>query len=178
MFHSLLDLAQVPPPSSSVATDNQELILTSLDRMEFISLLSRMLTLDPTQRITPSAALQMPFISMQHLAMHMHVPVVWDWIQSMQVCKHTHHQPASIPPSTPNCCNHHLHLMTGAATAGPSAVGTIQPPLFYPVVPQTTHLVSTYNYDRAVIINDVVLCSSRLCTEYIIIVIYIIIYII
>ncbi len=125
--------------------DNQESILTSLDRMEFISLLSRMLTLDPKQRITPSAALQMPFITMQHLAMHIQTPVVLDWIQSMQVCRHTTQQQQhqqqqqqqqqliAFPSSTQNCCNH-FHLMAGTTA-------TIQPSLFYPVVPQT-HLVS------------------------------------
>ena len=142
IIHSLLDLAQIPSPSSA-NMDNQESILTSLDRMEFISLLSRMLTLDPTQRITPSAALQMPFITMQHLAMHIHSPVVLDWIQSMQVCRHTtqqqQQQQISLPPPTHNCCNH-FHLMAGAT-------GTIQPPLFYPVVPQT-HLVSKITIDE------------------------------
>ena len=146
IFHSLLDLAQVPSPSSS-GMDNQESILTSLDRMEFISLLSRMMTLDPSQRITPTAALQMPFITMQHLAMHMHTPAVWDWIQSMQVCRHHHthfhhhiqqQQPALSlsTPATPNCCSQ-FHLSTPAGGAG----AIQQSALFYPMVPQA-HLVS------------------------------------
>lgn len=87
----------VPPPSASM--DNREAILTSVDRMEFISLLSRMLTLDPTQRIRPLAALQTPFITMQHLAMHTNTQTVWEWIQAMSVC----HQPrlSTTPIVTP-----------------------------------------------------------------------------
>lgn len=131
--------------------------------MEFISLLSRMLTLDPSQRITPSAALQMPFITMQHLAMHIHTPVVWDWIQSMQVCKHTsssctssftsshqkHQHQATVgatqasshPTTSSNCCSQ-LHLLTAAGNPATGTATAVQPtPLFYPVIPQT-HLVS------------------------------------
>ena len=97
IFRSLLDMNHVPPPSASM--DNREAILTSVDRMEFISLLSRMLTLDPTQRIRPLAALQTPFITMQHLAMHTNTQTVWEWIQAMSVC----HQPrlSTTPIATP-----------------------------------------------------------------------------
>ena len=146
IFRSLLDLAHV---SIHQPIDNQEAILTSVDRMEFISLLSRMLTLDPIKRIRPMAALQMPFITMQHLAMHTQAPSVWEWIQCMQIChqfkpesstpqsasmaaatSHGHtHNPYSLVTTTNGCCAHQLHMVPGH----------LMP--VYPIIPHA-HLVS------------------------------------
>ena len=118
--------------SISPTVDNQETILTSLDRMEFISLLSRMLTLDPNQRIRPSAALQMPFITMQHLAMHTHTPSVWEWIQCMQIChqspptNRTPHTSSPIQLLTPGCCGH-VHFVSNTPTILPSHIYSVVP---------------------------------------------------
>ena len=119
IFGSLVDMVHVGVDS---ALGEQGMYLCSLDRLEFVSLLSRMLTLDPRQRIHPRQALQMPFITMHHLAAHTHTSIVWEWIQSMQVCRH--------PPTTPpqpsigssllaqGCCGH-LHLLPGAVMQPP-----------------------------------------------------------
>ena len=106
----------------NAAMGEQEMYLCSLDRLEFVTLLSRMLTLDPRRRIHPRQALQMPFITMHHLAAHTHTAIVWEWIQSMQVCRHP-----PTPPPQPNlgplfaqsCCGH-LHLVPGAIIPSPN----------------------------------------------------------
>ena len=126
-------MSHVLTPSTS-NIDDQESILTSVDRMEIISLLSRMLCLDPNQRIHPSAALQMSFITMQHLASHAHTPTVWEWIQCMQVCRQTripslqiNPGPSAIQLMASGCCGH-FHVLPSTQ--------------FYPILPQT-HLVSS-----------------------------------
>lgn len=141
----------------SQTLDNQESILTSVDRMEFISLLSRMLTMDPNQRIPPVAALQTPFITMQHLAMHTNTQTVWEWIQSMAIC-HQPRLPTTVAPATtsvltttPNGIHHNQFQLLNAATAGSNncCVATTRPhfhynPCYPAVIPQgRTHLVSS-----------------------------------
>ena len=126
IFGSLLDMIQVNVDTSTV-TDQDTAYLSSIDRLEFVRLLSNMLTLDSTQRAHPRQALQMPFISMQHLAAHTHTPVVWEWIQCMQVCRHpsppppptagagsAHLQQALGPIMYPQQCCTHMQLMPGA----------------------------------------------------------------
>lgn len=83
-------------------------LVHQLDCVQFVSLLSAMLTVDPSARITPSHALQHPFITMQHLAMHTSTQSVRDWIQCMQVCCHARTTASfsptvhtlTLPPST------------------------------------------------------------------------------
>jgi homeodomain interacting protein kinase len=151
IFRSLLDLAHVGVQQTM---DNQEAILTSLDRMEFISLLSRMLTLNPSQRIRPEAALQMPYIMMQHLAMHTQAHSIWEWFQCMQVC-HQHkpsvnysHHP-SIPLLTPTPSNTscpHIQVLSAP----------IVTPL-YSVLPPRTHLVRFHKLNISYI-NTLIIC--------------------
>ena len=127
IFHSLLDMAKVLTPPTS---DSQESALMSMDRLEFISLLTRMLTLDPSQRIKPTAAQQMPFLTFQHLAMHTHTPTMWEWLQCMQVCRNkstsnTVPSPMNTPTTplatpiqlvTPSgCCSNHVLLPQNTA---------------------------------------------------------------
>ena len=141
---SLADIAQVCRTPSS---DTHENFLNSLDSMEFVSLLCRMLTLDPTNRIKPHEALQMPFITMQHLEMHARSPLVWEWIKCMQVCRNPPPQmvltTAAINLQVPlsflssNCCTH-MQLLPHAMTAA-TPVSQHQ---HYPIVHQGTHLVS------------------------------------
>lgn len=133
--------------SSQSMIDNQETILTSVDRMEFISLLSGMLTMDPNQRIRPFASLQTPFITMQHLAMHTNTQTVWEWIQAMSVC----HQPRLVVPTTstavlnPGGLAHHNQIQLLGPAGG---CRHIQYPgiTSYPVLPQGgAHLVRLHH---------------------------------
>lgn len=107
-------MTHLPPLPASI--DNREAILTSVDRMEFISLLSRMLSLDPAQRIRPLSALQSPFITMQHLATHSNTQTVWGWIQAMAVC----HQPRLS--TTPLSINTHPSLQLLGHSGGGGGV--------------------------------------------------------
>ena len=49
-----------------------ELIVEKLDRKEFVDLLKNMLELDQERRISPSSALNHPFISFSHLIDYAH----------------------------------------------------------------------------------------------------------
>ena len=64
IFSSVTDIGRVAPPPM---TDH---VAHSLDCMEFVCLLRSVLVLDPLHRAGPAQALQSPFITMQHLALH------------------------------------------------------------------------------------------------------------
>ena len=64
IFNSISDIA------GSCRGNHNGSVVHQLDCLQFVSLLGSMLQLDPSQRILPSSALQHPFITMQHLAMH------------------------------------------------------------------------------------------------------------
>lgn len=143
---SLMEIAQV---CGTPVNDPNEHLLSVLDSMEFVSLLSCMLSLDATIRIRPQEALQMPFITMQHLAMHARTSLVWEWIKCMHVCRNPPHPPQVVSTNTainlqvplsffsPNCCAH-VHLVPRTMTAA-TPISQHQP---YPIVHQGTHLVS------------------------------------
>lgn len=58
----------------NVPTDLEgaELIVEKLDRKEFVDLLKLMLAMDQQNRISPSAALNHPFVSFSHLLEYAH----------------------------------------------------------------------------------------------------------
>ena len=58
-----------------------------MDRREFIDLLKRMLTMDQERRITPSEALNHPFVTMAHMADYAHCANVKSSAQKMEICK-------------------------------------------------------------------------------------------
>ena len=47
--------------------EGSDLLAEKVDRGEFVSLLKKMLFIDAEKRITPSEALNHPFVTMQHL---------------------------------------------------------------------------------------------------------------
>lgn len=69
------------------------------DRLQFITLLERLLTFDPRQRAEPNCCLQHPFITMLHLSNQTMAPCVREWIECMQVCCRT--RTISPPTLTP-----------------------------------------------------------------------------
>ncbi len=52
------------------------------DKLQFIALLERLLTFDPSQRADPTSCLQHPFVTMLHLAMQTASP----WCVCVCVC--------------------------------------------------------------------------------------------
>ena len=64
IFSSITDISRVAPPP------HIDHIAHSLDCMEFVYLIRSVLMLDPGHRMSPGQALQSPFITMQHLALH------------------------------------------------------------------------------------------------------------
>ncbi|KAL5502251.1 hypothetical protein EMCRGX_G008996 [Ephydatia muelleri] len=91
IFSSVTDIGRVAPPPM---TDH---VAHSLDCMEFVCLLRSVLVLDPLHRAGPAQALQSPFITMQHLALHTNTQSVRDWIACMQVCCHSRTTEAYSP---------------------------------------------------------------------------------
>ena len=71
-FDRLSDLALVP---LDPGLDAVETMAERVDRQEFVSLLSGLLRLGPSSRLTPEQALQRPFITQHHLAVHTSVPM-------------------------------------------------------------------------------------------------------
>ena len=97
IFTALSDLTRIPLEASQ---DEVELSILQLDRQEFVSLLSGLLRLDTSQRLTPEQALHKPFITLHHLAVHAHTKSIQDVISWMQVCQHSKfvHIPETLPP--------------------------------------------------------------------------------
>ena len=76
----------------NVPTDleRSELLAEKVDRREFIDLLKRMLTMDQERRITPSEALNHPFVTMSHMADYAHCSNVKNSARMMEICKRPH----------------------------------------------------------------------------------------
>jgi len=94
IFNCLEDMGQVNVPTD---LERGELLAEKVDRREFIDLLKRMLTMDQERRITPSEALNHPFLTMAHMADYAHCSNVKSSAQKMEICKRT---PVAPPPHT------------------------------------------------------------------------------
>ncbi|TRY69285.1 hypothetical protein TCAL_11008 [Tigriopus californicus] len=68
-----------------------------VDRREFIDLLRRMLVMDQERRITPSEALNHPFVTMTHLADYAHCSIVKASARMMDICKRPNNSNANQP---------------------------------------------------------------------------------
>jgi len=84
IFNCLEDMGQVNVPTD---LERGELLAEKVDRREFIDLLKRMLTMDQERRITPSEALNHPFVTMSHMADYAHCANVKSSAQKMEICK-------------------------------------------------------------------------------------------
>ena len=84
IFNCLEDMGQVNVPTD---LERGELLAEKVDRREFIDLLKRMLTMDQERRITPSEALNHPFVSMAHMADYAHCSNVKASAHMMDICK-------------------------------------------------------------------------------------------
>ena len=84
IFNCLEDMGQVNVPTD---LERGELLAEKVDRREFIDLLKRMLTMDQERRITPSEALNHPFVSMAHMADYAHCSNVKASAHMMEICK-------------------------------------------------------------------------------------------
>ena len=84
IFNCLEDMGQVNVPTD---LERGELLAEKVDRREFIDLLTKMLTMDQEARITPSEALNHPFVSMSHLADYAHCSIVKASARMMESCK-------------------------------------------------------------------------------------------
>eukprot|EP00092_Neocalanus_flemingeri_P056139 GFUD01066483.1.p1 GENE.GFUD01066483.1~~GFUD01066483.1.p1 ORF type:complete len:1158 (-),score=323.90 GFUD01066483.1:3708-7181(-) len=93
IFNCLEDMGQVNVPTD---LERGELLAEKVDRREFIDLLKRMLTMDQERRITPSEALNHPFVTMAHMADYAHCSNVKASAHMMEICKRT---PVVTPPS-------------------------------------------------------------------------------
>ena len=93
IFNCLEDMGQVNVPTD---LERGELLAEKVDRREFIDLLKRMLTMDQERRITPSEALNHPFVSMAHMADYAHCSNVKASAHMMEICKRS---PVSGPSS-------------------------------------------------------------------------------
>ena len=84
IFNCLEDMGQVNVPTD---LERGELLAEKVDRREFIDLLKRMLTMDQERRITPSEALNHPFVSLAHMADYAHCSNVKASAHMMEICK-------------------------------------------------------------------------------------------
>lgn len=87
IFNCLEDMGQVNVPTD---LERGELLAEKVDRREFIDLLKRMLTMDQERRITPSEALNHPFVTMSHMADYAHCSNVKSSAKMMEICKRPH----------------------------------------------------------------------------------------
>ena len=78
------DMGQVNVPTD---LEREELLAEKVDRREFIDLLKRMLTMDQERRITPSEALNHPFVTMAYMADYAHCANVKASAHMMEICK-------------------------------------------------------------------------------------------
>eukprot|EP00095_Tigriopus_kingsejongensis_P002712 maker-scaffold809_size94238-snap-gene-0.30 protein:Tk02712 transcript:maker-scaffold809_size94238-snap-gene-0.30-mRNA-1 annotation:"hypothetical protein TcasGA2_TC007452" len=108
IFNCLEDMGQVNVPTD---LERGELLAEKVDRREFIDLLRRMLDMDQERRITPSEALNHPFVTMTHLADYAHCSIVKASARMMEICKRSN--TASTNPQLQS------HIMAAAANIGP-----------------------------------------------------------
>jgi len=92
IFNCLEDMGQVNVPTD---LERGELLAEKVDRREFIDLLKRMLTMDQERRITPSEALNHPFVTMAHMADYAHCSNVKSSSHMMDICKRSPQQTVS-----------------------------------------------------------------------------------
>ena len=111
IFNCLEDMGQVNVPTD---LERGELLAEKVDRREFIDLLKRMLTMDQERRITPSEALNHPFVTMAHMADYAHCANVKSSARMMDICKRPH--------------NTQTALAQAAAAAAASAAAAAAPP--------------------------------------------------
>ena len=69
IFNCLDDMSQINVPNNIAAS---ELLAEKADRFELVSLLKNMLALDQERRVSPSEALEHPFLTMSHLVDYAH----------------------------------------------------------------------------------------------------------
>ncbi|XP_032894696.1 homeodomain-interacting protein kinase 3 isoform X2 [Amblyraja radiata] len=84
IFGSLDDIAHV---NVVMDLEGSDLQAEKADRMEFVSLLKKMLLIDADKRITPVEAMSHPFIAMQHLLDFPHSNHVKSCFHIMDVCR-------------------------------------------------------------------------------------------
>lgn len=94
IFNCLEDMGQVNVPTD---LERGELLAEKVDRREFIDLLRRMLVMDQERRITPSEALNHPFVTMTHLADYAHCSIVKASARMMDICKRPNTSSANQP---------------------------------------------------------------------------------
>ncbi|XP_042563977.1 homeodomain-interacting protein kinase 3 isoform X3 [Clupea harengus] len=83
IFSCLDDIAHV---NLVMNLEGSDLLAEKVDRGEFVSLLKKMLFIDAEKRITPSEALNHPFVTMQHLLDFPHSNHVKSCFHIMDVC--------------------------------------------------------------------------------------------
>lgn len=114
IFNCLEDMGQVNVPTD---LERGELLAEKVDRREFIDLLRRMLIMDQERRITPSEALNHPFVTMTHLADYAHCTIVKASARMMEICK----RPPVANPATAlaaaSAAGLQTQLMAAAAAA-------------------------------------------------------------
>uniref|UniRef100_A0A0N5AZI0 non-specific serine/threonine protein kinase n=1 Tax=Syphacia muris TaxID=451379 RepID=A0A0N5AZI0_9BILA len=152
VFNCLDDVAQVRP----IEADGLDGVCEKLDRLEFVDLLKKMLSMDQDKRITPYDGLQHPFVRMTHIADYCRTKYCQLSLQRMEVCVRN--------GRTPVQSQIFQNRNVAAATASPS-VGTSAPILAASVaaapssgavpqvapLPQTdfSHLLSQYSATAA-----------------------------
>ncbi|QQP52950.1 Uncharacterized protein FKW44_005255 [Caligus rogercresseyi] len=115
IFNCLEDMGQVNVPTD---LDRGELLAEKVDRREFIDLLKRMLTMVQDRRITPSEALNHPFITMSHMADYAHCANVKASARMMDTCKRT---PTTAASASSNAAN------PGSAASSASLMANLVP---------------------------------------------------
>ncbi|XP_061107813.1 homeodomain-interacting protein kinase 2-like, partial [Conger conger] len=110
IFNCLDDMAQVNMPCDLEGSD---VLAEEADRLEFIDLLIRMLTIDADKRITPIDTLSHAFVTMTHLLDFPHSSTVKSCFQNMEICRRrVHNDDTTNPSKTPFI----PHMTTSAST--------------------------------------------------------------
>ncbi|CAG0879922.1 unnamed protein product [Cyprideis torosa] len=127
IFNSLDDIGQVNVPTD---LDGADFLAEKADRLEFIDLLKRMLTMDQDRRITPREGLAHPFVTMSHLAPYAHCPTVKASVGMMDVClgdrwksmsHHHHHQHSRTASNSASSRSLHHHGASSSPVDSASA---------------------------------------------------------
>ncbi|XP_041052961.1 homeodomain-interacting protein kinase 3a isoform X4 [Carcharodon carcharias] len=84
IFGCLDDIAHV---NMVMDLEGNDLLAEKADRMEFVSLLKKMLLIDAEKRITPAETMNHPFVTMQHLLDFPHSNHVKSCFHIMDVCR-------------------------------------------------------------------------------------------